>query len=282
MSNNNSGGCAGGILHIFAAVGMLFVTCARMGDDVMRCGSAAAKFDDIGRTGSRVYYPKEGAQLSKTYTRIPESDYIIKSPEVNSNAAEADEIIIAAREENVPTVTAKRSGTLSETEQAKNALRAAKLLKDAAHLADTTEYTGKTENQQAAEQKISDTHRQLTEKFCADFQKNSSYFQQNHKDIITRAIKKTNGRNFPSMQKALADINLNIMTLENLYPENLRYSGVYKRAVIDNFRAMERMKNVEFISFASLPLAARNSGFAVFVELTGSGRNKQALMQMLR
>ena len=86
------------------------------------------------------------------------------------------------------------------------------------------------------------------------------------------------------MKAILTKIDTNIADLEESFPENKGYSSAYKRVVIDNFLIYtERMPEGEVIDFSFLALARRDSGFAVFLELTGdSQQRKKMINNMLR
>ena len=294
MANNNTGGCAGGILQIFGGIGMLFLTCARMGDDVMRCGSAASKFDDIGRistkfddvgrTGSRVYYPADDAALSSTYTRYADDVYV-GQPTKSQNAINESSSIpssLVETEKAMPTVTAKRSITAKAKDYNYAPLRLANAGKDIPKLFDD-----RTVNEEAtgsAEENIANMHKRLLQKFCDDYESRNPHFNRSHKALIVKGVKKAGSPNFLSMKAILTKIDTNIADLEESFPENKGYSSAYKRVVIDNFLIYtERMPEGEVIDFSFLALARRDSGFAVFLELTGdSQQRKKMINNMLR
>ncbi len=276
MSNNNTTGCAGGILHIFGGIGMLFLTCARMGDDVMRCGSAASKFDDIGRTGSRLYYPLDDAALSSTYTRYADEAYAANA--TRAQAIEESSSLIKANEA-IPTVTAKRPILAKEGDYTYSPLRLANALKDVPKvIGEETEEDKKS----SGEGNIARMHQRLLQNFCDSYTLQNEHFNQKDKETIVKGIKKANSPNFLLMKDVLTQIDRNVLELKELFPKTRGYTTAYKSTVINNFALyLKNTPEGQEFNLLSLPLAGRDSGFAVFVELTGDDKKRNKITRTM-
>jgi len=289
MANNNTGGCAGGILQIFGGIGMLFLTCARMGDDVMRCGSAASKFDDIrhvskfddvGRTGSRVYYPADDAPLSSTYTRYADDAFAVRT----QNAIDESSSLIHT-EEAIPTVTAKRPILAKAGDYNYTPLRVANALKDVPKVVGGEE---KKEMQVVEEEvklsvndKITKMHQRLLQKFCDAYILHNQHFNKEDKQTIVKGIKKAGSPEFLVMKDVLTQIDRNILELGELFPKTKGYSSAYKHTVVNNFMRYLNTPEGQVFNLLKLSLAGRDSGFSVFVGLTGDERKKKKIVSTM-
>lgn len=279
MANNNTGGCAGGILQLFGGIGMLFLTCARMGDDVMRCGSAASKFDDIGRTGSRVYYPLEDAALSSTYTKYADNAFAARTQNVIEEPSS-----LVYTDEVIPTVTAKKPILAKEGDYTYSSLRAANTLKDIPKvIGEETEFedAADEEREQSEEDKIAKMHERLLQKFCDDYTRHNEHFNKVDKETIVKAIKKAGSPEFLVMKDALSQIDRNILQLKEFFPKTRGYASAYKHTVVNNFTRYLNVPGGQTFNLLNLPLAARDSGFAVFVGLTGDEEKKKKIVSTM-
>lgn len=253
MANDNSGGCAGGILQLFAGIGMIFLTCARMGDDVMRCGSAASKFDDIGRTGSRVYYPKPGAKISPTYAKPLTFD----PPAAAIPSSGADAITETA----TATVSAKRAPSPRLNDYQYNGMQAAKTALDLAKVA--KHFDEEVENEPTSEVVSADLHAHLVGVFCESYTLRNPNFTPKEKNRITRMLReKTTVHNFLTAKAALLQIDKNIADLADNFPKGYNGRNLYQDAVMINVREVMRLHKKE-INFSKLPLAPRDSPFGL-------------------
>jgi len=276
MANNNTGGCAGGIIQIFGGIGMLFMTCARMGDDVMRCGSAASRLDDIGRTGSRIYYPMDDAVLSTTYTRYADDALAARTRKfqdaINENAPIASSLIDA--KEVIPTVTAQRPITAKPQDYVYNSLRVLNAGKDIPKM-----LTEEVDISDTRQQNIAKMHKRLLLKYCEDYMSGNPHFNRRDKDFIVIGIKKAGSPNFLEMKAALNKIDENVEEIEKVFDINQGYASAYKRAVIDNFLVYISLSNEAFFDFSLLPLASRDSGFAAYLELTSESKDRNNIIK---
>jgi len=281
MANNNTGGCAGGILQLFGGIGMLFLTCARMGDDVMRCGSAASKFDDIGRTGSRVYYPLDDAVLSSTYTRYADDAFAARTQNTLNESSS-----LIHTDEAIPTMTAKRPILAKEGDYTYNSLRLANALKDVPKVVgeDLEVVTASEEKTEySVEEKIANMHQRLLQKFCEAYIERNEHFNKEDKATIVKGIEKAGSPKFLIMKDVLTQIDRNILELSELFPNTRAYATAYKQTVINNFMRYLNMPEGQAYNLLKLPLAGRESGFSVFVELTGDEiKKKKIISTMMR
>jgi hypothetical protein len=273
MANNNTGGCAGGILQIFGGIGMLLLTCARMGDDVVGCASAASKFDDIGRTGSRVYYPAENIPLSQTYTRY--ADEVYSGSAIDDVSSIPSSLVKTG--DAIPTVTAQRPITAKAGDYVYNPLRAVKLANNIAKVIENT--TEDEEVEESVEAKIVRMHKRLLQRFCDDYLLRNVHFNKKDKGIIVKAVEKAGSPNFLFIKDALIQIDNNILDLEQTFPNSQGYATAYKRAVLDNFMQYLNISNSRTFDFSTLCLARRDSGFAVFLELTGDDKERDRIVK---
>jgi hypothetical protein len=280
MANNNTGGCAGGILHIFGGIGMLFLTCARMGDDVLRCGSAASKFDDIGRTGSRVYYPLDDAALSSTYTKYADDAFAART----HNVIEESSSLIHA-DEAIPTVTAKRPILAKEGDYDYTFLRTANALKDVPKVigeeTQVIEASVEEERNLSAEDKILKMHQRLLQKFCDAYMLQNEHFNREDKETIVKGINKAGNSEFLVMKDVLMQIDRNVLELKKLFPKTKGYATAYKHTVVNNFMQYLNLPEGKAFNLLNLPLANRDAGFAIFVGLTGDEQKKKKIISTM-
>lgn len=294
MANNNIGGCAGGILQIFGGIGMLFMTCARMGDDVMRCGSAASKFDDIGRTGSRVYYPLDDAALSSTYTKYADDAFAARVTRTENGIEASSDVFSTTRANNaeklnssvVATATAKRPRSVTESDYVYYPLRIADLVKNAVELNKSNKPVAETELNFPSETEIEKVHEKRLKKFCDLYILRNTHFDWDDKLSIVRAIKRTTSLNFLFMRDALTQIDRNIETLNKSFPEDERYVETYKQEVLSNFQSLLKIRyKGAYFAFSSLPLADRESDFSVLLderEVKGEELSKAILREEIK
>lgn len=237
MAGNNSQGCGGGILHIFAAIGMMFMTCARFADDFARCGRSASHMDNFASArhlddwGSGVR-AVDGLAESRNY------DHLLKAAEDMKNTRRATQADYDYRPINALDAVREAARVPQDLNRNQAGDNSSKVVIDST----------------ATKQELnSGNHRVHLMDYLKAYRINNPFFSDKQKLSIRALGYRTSYYNFSAFADAIKEIDENCIRIQEIFPGNKRVLKTYKEWVIENFNALSRKTVITSAMLKELP-----------------------------